>query len=218
MKIDLHVHINRTSKCARQEPEEMALKAKEKGLSGIVILDHHYYPNDEECKKAEEISGIKIFKGIEITIKTEHGSNDIVCISPNPPDFDYGAFRKPIPENRMEQLLLWLHNSKGLSILAHPFRKDKPIFIDLKKYPVNCIEIASKNTHSKNRLKILKTALNYNIVPVSTSDAHKTKSIGNHCIQLDFSVYNETDLAAMIIQRRFQCLEKRLAPIILPNL
>jgi len=96
MKIDLHVHIKRTFRCAKHTHIEMAVAAKEKGLDGVVLLDHHYFPTNEECSEAENKSGVKIFKGIEITIKsskdaisgTRGGANDVLVIAPFDPDFN----------------------------------------------------------------------------------------------------------------------------------
>jgi UbiD family decarboxylase len=72
MKIDLHVHIHRTSRCAKAEPEHMAQKALEIGLHGLVILDHNYHATKEECEATEAlVKGIKIFRGAEINVMDE---------------------------------------------------------------------------------------------------------------------------------------------------
>jgi predicted metal-dependent phosphoesterase TrpH len=213
MKIDLHVHINRTSKCARCEPEEMALKAKEKGLDAICILDHHYYPNNEECKKAEDISGIKVFKAIEITVKAKEGGNDIIVISHAKPDFDVGAYHQPIPESRLPQLIDFVKRSQGISILAHPFRKNKPLAINPSG--IDCIEIASKNTAVENREKILETSIHYNMLCVSASDAHKTRTLGHYCIDTDYDVLNELELAITLKRKHFTLLATQLLPLTL---
>ena len=221
MKIDLHVHIHRTSRCARQEPEEMAEKAKEKGLDGIVILDHHYFPTVEECKRTERLTGIKIFQGIEISVKSDSnaisgvssGGNDIVVISPVPPTFNFGQYHKPIWEDDLPKLLEYVKNTQGLSILAHPFRKDKPLSINPSG--IDCIEIASKNTSWSNRKKILETAEHYGMICVSTSDAHKTRSIGHYYIDTDREVNNEVELATEIKAKRFTLFETRVAPVLM---
>jgi len=214
MKIDLHVHINRTSKCARCEPEEMALKAKDKGIGAICILDHHYYPTKEECKKAEDISGIKVFKAIEITVKGKEGSNDIIVISHMKPDFDVGAYHKPIPESRLPELIDFVKRSQGLSILAHPFRKNKPIAIHPSCLTgIDCVEIASRNIAIENRAKILSLSDHYGLLCVSASDAHKTRTIGHYCIETDYDVMNELELATTIKRKHFTLLATQLLPI-----
>ena len=216
MKIDLHVHINRTSRCAREEPETMAKKAKEKGIEAIAVLDHHYYPNQEEITKAEKASGIKVFKGIEITIKMNGGTNDIVIISKDPPNFNYGKYHQPISEKEMPDLMKYVEETQGLMILAHPYRKNHPLYLDVSKYPPHAIEITSKNTKIENRHKIMETAKHYNIICLATSDAHKTRNIGDYYIDTDFPLSNsdnETDLANLIKTKKFTLYEKQVAPV-----
>ena len=220
MKIDLHVHINRTSRCARQEPEEAATKAKSLGIDGIVILDHHYYPTQEECHKTEQETGVKIFKGIEITVKadgsdaisgTRGGANDLVIISNQSPQCETGQYHRPITTSELPVLLEHVAKTNGLSILAHPYRRDKPLVIDLGKYHIDCVEIASRNTAVHNRDKILETAERYGMVCVADSDAHKTRHLGCFCIETDEPVNDESELAHIVKAKKFSLLETRLA-------
>jgi len=221
MKVDLHAHIKRTSRCAKHSHIEMAVAAKEKGLDGIVLLDHHYYPTKEECLEAEKASGIKIFKGIEITVKkakdaisgTRGGANDVLVISPETPNFDIGGYHKPINCDKLPELLDFVKQSQGLSILAHPFRRDKPLAFN--PTGIDCVEIASRNTQVHNREKILELAETCNLIPVSNSDAHRTKHLGNYCIELDYFVDDEIGLAKAIKKKHFSLFEKRLAPVLI---
>lgn len=225
MKVDLHVHIKRTSNCAKQEPEEAALKAKELGLDGLVFLDHHYFPTLQECQKAQEMTGVKIFRGTEITVKavdsnaicgTKGGANDIIIISSEPPDFAYGAYHQPISTNQLPALINFAKRTNALTILAHPFRKDKPLVIDLDQFPIDCIEISSSNTSLSNRAQILDVAHKYNIICVSTSDAHKPRNLGRNFIELEQDVNNEIELATVVRERKFSLWETRLVQIQLP--
>lgn len=215
MKIDMHVHMKRTSNCAREEPETMAKKATEKGIDGIVLLDHHYFPTEEECEKVEELyPNITIFKGTEISVIHNGGRNDITFISTDPPNCFFGAYRKPISPTDLPDLLKWIEDTNGLSILQHPYRKNKPIVIDLEKYKLDCIEVASNNTPKKHRLRIIETAKKYDMICVSTSDAHKARELGGYCISTDKRyVSNESELADVVKSRCFSLLETRMASV-----
>ena len=138
-------------------------------------------------------------------------------VSPTLPDFDIGAYHKPIPDNKLCNLVDFAKANGALTILAHPYRRDKPLAIDIAKNHIDCIEIASRNTPVHQRQHIIQTAEHYDMVCVSTSDAHKTKHIGNYCIDLDCEpdlTMTEDELAQLVKQGRFTLMEKRLAPVI----
>ena len=114
------------------------------------------------------------------------GANDVVLISPVNPTFDCGDYHKPISGKKMPDLIQFSKDNGGLTVLAHPFRRDKPVAIDPSG--IDCIEIASKSTSPKNRDKILQFAEHYGMKCVATSDAHRTRHLGNYCINLDYDV------------------------------
>lgn len=80
MKIDLHVHIHRTSRCARCDIDEMAKAAIDNGLDGIVVLDHNYQSTQEECNAGmQKFPNLKIFRGAELCFNND----DLVLVSRN---------------------------------------------------------------------------------------------------------------------------------------
>jgi histidinol phosphatase-like PHP family hydrolase len=220
MLVDLHVHIKKKSRCAKHDHIEMAVKARDVGLDGVVLLDHHYYLEDKELQEAQEASGIKIFRGIELTVKVREdatcgifgGANDVVLISPVNPTFDCGDYHKPISNSKMPDLIRFAQDNDALTILAHPFRKDHPVVID--PFGLDCVEIASKNTSPENRSDIVDLAEHYGLKCVATSDAHRTRQLGNYCIDLDYDVENEVELSRAVKNGRFTLLERRLAPVL----
>jgi len=196
------------------------MKAKAVGLDGVVLLDHHYYLEEKELQEAQEASGIKIFRGIELSVKVREdaisgissGANDVVLVSPVNPTFDCGDYHKPISHKKLPDLIRFSKDNGGLTILAHPFRKDKPLAIN--PCGLDCVEIASKSTNVKNRSKILELAEHYDMKCVSTSDSHRTRHLGNYCIDLDYDVEDETELSKAVRNGNFTLLERRLAPVL----
>lgn len=215
MRVDLHVHINRTSRCARHEPMEMAKRAKEVGLDGIVVFDHHYYSKDDDFDGVFQETGVRLFHGIELTYKTPNGNNDVVLISKRCPTFDIGAYRKPIPAKEVSDLREFALRGDCLIVLAHPFGhwKDQPVYIDVKEAGVDAIEIASKNISSDTRGRIRDFAVKNNLRCVAVSDAHRTRHLGQWCIELDRDVMYEPELAAEVKSGRYKILEKQFAPM-----
>jgi hypothetical protein len=215
MKVDLHVHIHATSRCAKQSHIDAAITAKKHGLDAIAILDHHYYPTDLQRIEAEAASGVRVFLANEICVRMNGGKNDIVLVSEKKPDFDTGEYHKrAIGEAGMDQIMQFCKETTAFWFLAHPFRRGKPIFIDLGRYTPDAIELASRNTPVVKRQDIIKTADQYNIPCIATSDAHKTRQLGGFCIELDEYAGTNGLLKKAIKEKRFSLLEKRLAQVI----
>ncbi|MBR2336369.1 MAG: PHP domain-containing protein [Clostridia bacterium] len=89
MKITLDLHTHTTYSHGKGTILENALSAKEKGIGGIAITDHGFsHPAfgmrrrrldkmRDECAKAEEQTGVKVFLGIESNIRGVEGFIDV---------------------------------------------------------------------------------------------------------------------------------------------
>ena len=206
MKIDLHVHIHRTSRCARAEPDEMGKAAKAKGLDGIVILDHNYFATEEDRLKARE-SGIWAFRGMEINVCDD----DVVIISPVAPDFTL-RYKEKVTGKDLDKVAEWVYRVGALAILAHPFRRKDTISFDLSRFRCHAIEAVGRHVDVKNRAKIVELAKSFDMQLVSVSDAHKTRQLGGFCIDTALSVADERDLIKTIKAGNFTAMERRMVP------
>jgi predicted metal-dependent phosphoesterase TrpH len=207
MKIDLHVHVKRTSRCAKEDIEPMAQKLKELGITGMVALDHNYQTTKEECSLAEKaVGGMRIFRGTEVNVYDE----DVVIISDQTMDF-LPPYKSSLTD--LDKLQKWVDDTDSLTILAHPFRWHDDISFDLKKFRPHAIEIASRHVNLINRFRILKVAKDNNMLLVSTSDAHKSRQLGGFCVDLDNFASDEKNLIKEIKSGKYTLMEKVLCPI-----
>jgi len=207
MKIDLHVHVHRTSRCAKEDIEPMAQKIKECGLTGMVALDHNYQTTKEECEAAERsLGGVRIFRGTEVNVFQD----DVVIISDKTINF-LPPYKSSLTD--LDALSKWVEETGSLAILAHPFRWHN-ISFDLNKFRPHAVEIASRHVNVANRFRIHKFAKEYGMVVVAASDAHKGRQIGGYCIDLDNYVGNEKDLIREVKSGKFTLMERVLSPII----
>ena len=191
MKIDLHVHIHRTSRCAKEEPEQMAKQALNCGIKGLVIFDHNYQSTKEECEKAEYlIPGIKLFRGIELNVC----GDDVVIVSDTTIDFA-PKYKEKVTD--IKKLANWVYQTNSLAILAHPFRRHD-ISFDLNVFRPHAIELASRHIVRENREKIAGVAKEFGMKMVSVSDAHKAGQLGGYCIDTDYDVSNEQELINVV--------------------
>ena len=90
MKINLDLHTHTVYSHGKGTIEENAVSAKEKGLYGIAISDHGFsHPAfgmrrskvermREECKLAQEKTGVKVLLGIESNIRGREGIIDVL--------------------------------------------------------------------------------------------------------------------------------------------
>ena len=208
MKIDLHVHIHRTANCSKEEPEAMAKAAVERGIQGIVILDHNYQATKEECKRTESlVHGIRVFRGIEVNVADE----DVVIIS-NEDTHNFGLkYKEKIAD--IKKLADWVEATNSLAILAHPYRRSDIISFDLNVFKPHAVEFAGRHVAVQNRPKIIQLAKQYRMNLISVSDAHKGGQLGGFCIETMYAVNNEEDLIRDICGGMYQLLEMKLVPV-----
>lgn len=207
MKIDLHVHIKRTSRCARADIEDMAKAAIGVGLDGLVVLDHSYQSTKEECDRCmQKFPKIKLFRGAELCVFKD----DLVLISANTMNF-LPPYRQKFYD--IDYLHEFSQSPHNLTILAHPYRRSDQISWDLNKFHPNAVEIASTHIVKENRLKINLLAEAYGMNTVAVSDAHKTKYLGGYCIETDCEVNNEVDLIKVIKNGLYTPMERRFRPV-----
>lgn len=206
MKIDMHVHMHRTSNCAKDEPEVMAASAVKVGLNGIVLLDHNYHTTRDECKNVEHIvHGIKIFRGIELNVVDD----DVVIITNASMNF-IPKYKERITDIKM--LSDWVKETNSLAILSHPFRRHD-ISFDLNVFCPQAIELASRHILRENRTKIAEVAKKYKMKVVAVSDAHKERQLGGFCIETDYNVNTEEELGEAVRKGDFTLMETKLVPV-----
>jgi len=205
MKIDLHVHIHRTSRCAKEDIEPMAIAAREKGLDGIVVLDHNYQATFEECKSIK-VEGLSIFSGMEVNVFDE----DVVIISSCVMDF-LPKYKEKLKD--LERLSKWVKDTNSLAILAHPFRRHPHISFDLTKFRPQAIEFSGRHVDKVNRKKIFDLAKSEGMSIVAVSDAHKSSQLGGFCIDLDRRVSDEAQLIREIKCGEYSLMEYKLSYI-----
>lgn len=208
MKIDLHVHIHRTARCSKEEPEAMGKAALERGIDVIVILDHNYQATKEECARTEAlVPGIRVFRGIEVNVMNE----DVVIISDKETNNFGLQYKEKITD--IKKLNDWVEANNALAILAHPYRRSDIISFDLNVFRPHAVEFAGRHVAVQNRPKIIQLAKQYGMNLISISDAHKGGQLGGFCIKTLADVNNEQELISLVKCGGFYLLETKLVPV-----
>jgi predicted metal-dependent phosphoesterase TrpH len=136
LKIDLHTHTRRYSRCARHSPEQLCETALACGLNALVITEHHQqWSPDEIAALQARYPLLKLYAGVEITCTDGH---DYVVLG-----LEAGRYRpNPMSYPRLKRLLD--ARPGAFAFVAHCFR-----FSDdesgLAERAIEGIEMASCN-------------------------------------------------------------------------
>ena len=168
MKYDLHIH-TKYSKCSINAPDKILKIAKQKGLNGIAITDHHTTIGAHKVEKLNKDKDFEVIIGEEIT--TEYG--DVL-----------GLFlQEEIKARKLFEVMDEIKAQDGIIVVAHPFR----IVPWLKfKYPLQKLKgkvdgletLNSRNFPYSNNASE-KAANKYHFAKIGSSDAHLPFDVGN---------------------------------------
>ena len=186
-RIDLHVHTGRYSQCAEcVNPYEVSARARNVGLTGLVLTDHDVFWQDEEIDMLRAASpNVLVYRGIEVTAKGCH----LVVIGVKEAE----RLSRGITVEEAAEIV---DDLGGTIILAHPFRDCDPSMLPI--HLVDAIEIGSTSFSATDTVKARNLARHYGKPAVAGSDAHALSRIGWAWTEFPFPPANEVELAEAI--------------------
>ncbi len=114
---ELHSHTNHSD--GKQSLEELARKAKERGLEVVAVTDHNTTSPLQKKDKAEQATGVKIINGLEWTTFFGH----VLTLGYKSPQ--YSEWRKVGPTD-IHRGIKEIKELGALVGIAHPFRTGNP--------------------------------------------------------------------------------------------
>jgi histidinol phosphatase-like PHP family hydrolase len=165
---DFHVHCSERSACASATEKEQVQAAIMVGLSGIAFTDHHCQADAGYIQHLNETyAPLKIFSGIEITADRE----DWLVL---------GINHRQLAQQSWcyADLYAFTQDCGGIIILAHPFRYDPIIHVNIETLLPDGIEIQSINTPAKKEMEIRQLAQKHHLLLFINSDAHLRGNLG----------------------------------------
>ena len=188
MKIDLHVHASERSACAVANEEAMIIAAAAAGLDALVFTDHHRLVNAWRLERLNaEYAPFRVYSGIEITADDE----DWLVFGVQDPALESLDWRYPA-------LAAFVRSRGGYIALAHPFRYDPRIHVDLAACPPDAIEISSNNTPRAREAQIRGSAERLGLALLRNSDAHSTASLGRFYNEIPITLDGDRGLVASL--------------------
>jgi len=198
MKIDLHIHLKRLSKCAKMDINALVPQLIANQIYGVSPFDHNYFTKDSDIKEIQSLSNkITVFKGTEINVRGPKGNKeDFILISSVEPQFDLKHFD-------IWELVEFINKNDALTILAHPFRRRDFVDFNFGFFVPDAVEIYSTHIKIENREKIKDLAKKYGMATIINSDAHKSKQIGPYYTEIPDGVKTCEDLKWIIKTKRY---------------
>ncbi|MFH0957625.1 MAG: PHP domain-containing protein [Pseudomonadota bacterium] len=193
MKIDLHVHTSPRSPCSDIVPETLIQESKKIGLDGFCLTEHQVMWRFDEVSRLAQNSGIKIFRGNEIT--TAQG--DVLV---------FGLDENIQGIITIQELAKIAKDAGAFTIAAHPFRGFKVFGLGqlgmtldqaCKKkilHFVDAVEIRNGRVTERENGVAEKVAQRLGLRSTAGSDAHEIGALGTWVTVFEREISNDSDL------------------------
>lgn len=169
MKIDFHVHTYNSSD-GLSTLEQIAKRAKAKGIDAIAITDHDF----QTLNRIEMINSIYFIPGIELSTRYGH------ILGLNLQDKIDLKYAKEEPVKAIKE-------AGGYSVLAHPFDL-RSRYIKINEIPkVDAIEVINSSSFpfGRNTKFATEFASKLNLAKTAGSDSHWAKTVGNAYVKVN---------------------------------
>lgn len=169
----------------------------EAGLDALVFTNHHcLVPVDRLADLNAKYAPFRVYGGIEIGFETWE---DVLVLGLHDPALEAETWTYPA-------LHAYVRERNGLIALAHPYRIDPQIHLDIDACPPDAIEGRSHNTPHPVEQQIRKLAARLRVPLLSNSDSHGPHSRpGRYYNLLERTPRTEKDLIAALKAGRFTC-------------
>jgi histidinol phosphatase-like PHP family hydrolase len=196
MKIDLHVHTKERSYCGRSTEEEQVRAAIDAGLDAIVFTDHNRLAPPARLQELNtKYAPFQIFGGIEVSITSEH----ILVLGVHDDALEHHHWSYP-------ELHSFVRKHNGFIAVAHPFRFNPNIGLDLKRFPPDAIEAYSNNISRHTEPRLLSFARHLSVPVLSNSDGHYIDVLGHYYNILERTPADERELIMILRSGQFTCV------------
>jgi predicted metal-dependent phosphoesterase TrpH len=191
MKFDLHLHTSRHSPDSVTDPFELLDRARDAGLDGVVITEHHYlWPEDELAELRAYAPDLVVLSGIEVT---GVGGDVLVYGVSDPFALPQGI--------AWPDLLAEVRRQGGAAVMAHPYRWGQPVdrLLAERELAFDGLERLSNNMDAELRAKA--AALHRRLphwAGLGNSDSHAPETVGVCYTEFACEVRTGAELVAAI--------------------
>jgi len=182
VKIDLHVH-SRNSGDNNSDPEEMIVRAIERGLHGLVFTEHYFYGASEPIERLREKHGkdLLLYRGVEFSAAEGH------CLI-----FGVDTDKLALKYAPIKEVIRMVNGAGGLVVPSHPYRGGNSLGDLMFDLPgLTAVEGCNgANMHAMNK-KAIEAARTLRLPFTGGSDAHAPDEVGSCFTEFDETVTYE---------------------------
>jgi predicted metal-dependent phosphoesterase TrpH len=186
MLFDLHVHTS-FSPCGHMNIEDVIVRARERGLDGVCITDHHTMGIRHVIAEGVQKNGLCVLFGMEYS--TPQG--DFLL---------FGPFEEMASGLSADRVLATVGDNGGAAVAAHPFRKARPVDERLVRNGLcHAVEVVNgRNTPFEN--SAVENWRRYGLPQCGGSDAHTLDELGTFATRLQTPIRTRGDLIQALRQ------------------
>jgi predicted metal-dependent phosphoesterase TrpH len=198
MLIDLHTHSRPYSGDSALDAEELAERAADAGLDGIVLTEHDALHPTDEVRILSERAGILVLRGMEITTDIGHV-------------LAFGLSTYAPALRSIEVLRREAEECGAIIFLAHPYRGwNRPI--DWERLPelVHGVEALNGQEHATRNDRAQTLATRFSVPGIGGSDTHFLPGLAVCATRLTRRPADEADLAALLYTGLHEAVQLRV--------
>ncbi len=197
MKIELHLHTNRYSGCARNTPDEMLTRLIELNYDAVFLTEHDAIWPAESLKQLQrDWPGIRIFPGLELTLYNSRGFSHLLILGADDPEFlDIGDPGEALAHARRQNFP---------TVLAHPYRWPGSADLLEKGHYPDAMECSTPNVLPLQAVMAQVTAGEMHLPVVNTGDAHSVDFLGKYWIETDVPLETPSQLREILEEGRYK--------------
>ena len=197
MKIELHLHTSRYSLCALNTPEEMISRLVKLSYDAVFLTEHDAIWDEKEMGELQgQFPLIKIFPGLELTLRSKRGFCHLLILGTKDPTFLEMTDAKAVLDRTRRQ--------GHLTVLAHPFRWDGANEIVTQGYYPDAMEYHSPNQNASQADMARISAEGLCLPLVNSGDAHGVNFLGQFWIETTHPVDSADSLRRMILDGNYK--------------
>lgn len=184
MRIDMHIHSNR-SRDASASPEEIVARAKVAGLAGFCVTDHNSIDGSLRAVELAGAEGLVSVAGVEVSSSEGHV-------------LAYGVESLPERGLTVHETIERIHALGGIAVAAHPWRFPSGVgraIVTAEAF--DAIETLNGGNSAMANRRAAAVADARSLPKVAGSDAHRIAEVGRSYTIVE-DVANGDDLIAAI--------------------
>ena len=206
MKVELHLHTDRYSPCARSTPEEMIFWLAAAGYEAVYITEHDAVWTDGELASLQiKFPQVRIFPGVELTLPGDDLQH-LLVLGTNDPAFL--LLKAP------QDILAAARSQGHLTILAHPLRKLRGAPMLEAGLMPDALEHRTGNQGPYRGQIVEKMGSQLGVPLVNTSDAHNPEALDQFWIETYRPLLRADDIRDIVLSGAYECFVQEPVPAV----